>query len=153
MALVYIWTSELLSILGTILPKILYAQNECTVQPCSLLTMSYMHPPCLCLIPPSSFKSTSWHSKFEVCVQVPFSQIDGINNVYTHRLSWSPSSHPAVFWSTLTSTFEVFFYRTRTNCPYAATFWDIYIYIHIYKYIYIYIFTCSTLKFFDNIFI
>ena len=40
-------------------------------------------------------------------------------------------------------------WKTRKNCPYAATFWDIYsisqpiyiyIYIHIYKYIYIYIY-------------
>ena len=41
--------------------------------------------------------------------------------------------------------------KTRTNCPYAATFWDIYFispriyiyintYIHIYKYIYTYIY-------------
>ena len=57
--------------------------------------------------------------------------------------------------------------ETRTNCPYAATFWvyiplaRLYIYVYIFKYIYThiqiyiytYIYTCSTLKFFDNIFI
>ena len=46
-------------------------------------------------------------------------------------------------------------YETRTICPYAANFWDIYTYIHIYTYtnIYTYICTCSTLQFSDNIFI
>ena len=51
------------------------------------------------------------------------------------------------------------YYITRTNCPYAATFLDIYpisppiIYIYLHKYIYTYIFTCSTPQFSDNIFI
>ena len=49
--------------------------------------------------------------------------------------------------------------KTRTNCPYAATFFGYifhqpaYIYIYLYKYIYTYIFTCSTLQFYDNLFI
>ena len=42
------------------------------------------------------------------------------------------------------------FLKTRTNCPYAATCWDIY---SISPPIYIYIYTCSNLKFFENIFI
>ena len=69
----------------------------------------------------------------------------------------------SVIWLLISVSQNRFAILTRTNCPYAATFLYIYsisppiyiIYIHIYTYtnIYTYIFTCSTLKFYGNIFI